>query len=892
MLRGEAGTELQSKIAAVVIALALASAVRGDPPSAPAGVRAAILSPTSVRVTWDVVADADSYDVRRNGTTIGTSATNSYNDTGATAGAVHIYAVRAVGPGGTSSWSPSAIALTTTFADETLIPRLTVVSATHVLQLRDAINATRAAAMLSQTTFTDSSLNGLPVKALHVNELRTSLDGARSVLGLSPISYANTITAGATPVRAIDLTELRAGVTGREPEDLFWDRVAVAAVQSIGCSATHVFAGASGLVRRSSDGGATWSESTGLPAGENVTAIVNGGDGYVFAQTANDKLHRSTNDGATWSELTTTPASFASLVGARNGLFAFGGACASVWFSSDGTSWSARNSGISGCVSALARTNRGRLYAGTAANGVFTSTNDGTMWNAVGAGIPTSSVHAIAADREQQVFVATDGQGVYRSIDDGGTWSPVNAGDFTSLIADSTGAFVAGTESGARIQTSSDGGDSWLVTSRGLPSNGTVDAICSTHRHRFAAVDTTLFRAPVEFRLHGLNFSPFMNGQNEASVVGVPQLLQRMQIIRPYTRWIRSFRVTNGLEHIARIARTLGLKTLIGARITSNLVENKKELDALIAIGLSGDADVLAVGNEVLQQDDPLPVETIVDYIEQVKAAVPGVPVTYVDGFHICLDDANADLCEAVDVISATIYPFWDENDIDIDDAIGYIDTNLQLLRAKVPGKDILISEAGWPSDGSPTATVANSAQHFRELEAWARATGADAFWFEAFDEAWKFVEEGGPGPHWGVWDENGALKSDLEPVIAGEWGGDEVVAGPGTASVDFDLPNYVDDFTLRGDAQHIVPNDYRVAVFIRVGGGWWTKPYENARLTWIRGNGTWSALIKTHPNDANATEIAAYVVPAWYTPPYVAGDSAIPDGVVNNAVASHHETR
>jgi len=635
---------LRTGIAAACLALATTSMIHADPPAVPANVTASIVSTTSVLVTWDSVAGADSYDIRRNGTTIGTSTTNSYSDPGATAGAAHIYAVRAIGPGGTSSWSSSAIAVTSTFTDTTLIPRLTPVRASHVLELRDAINTLRTAASLPPTSFTDASLTSLPVKALHVDELRSSLDGARGTLGLPAIGYTHTLTSGVTPVRAIDLTELRNGAIGRAADALFWNRVVTpAAVQSLACNAGYVFAGGEGMVRRSSDGGATWNDSTGLPAGQNVTAIVNGGDGVLFAQTANDKVHRSTNHGVAFTELASTPASFTAVVGARNGVFAIGGACASVWFSADGTSWTPRNSGISGCVTSLARARHGRLYAGTAANGVFTSTNDGTSWGAVGAGIPTNSIPAIATNRDEDVFVSADGQGVYRSTDEGGAWSSVTTGDFRSLLADSNDALVAGTESGARIHTSSDGGDSWLVASNGLPSSGEVDALCSTHRHRFALIDEQLFRAPVEFRLDGLNFG---------STVDVAQSLQRLSILRPYVKTIRTFRVSNGLQHIARIARTLGIKTAIGAAITSNLSQNATEIAALKEIGLSGDADVLVVGNEVLLTNQ-VSASQLVAYIEEVQEAVPGVPVTTADTFDELL--ANPSVLAAVDVVYAAI---------------------------------------------------------------------------------------------------------------------------------------------------------------------------------------------------------------------------------------------
>lgn len=866
----------------------LAMRAHAQAPAAPANLTATIVSPTTVELRWDSVLNATSYDVRRNNITISSPATNAFTDGAAASASVQLYNVRAVGPGGTSAWSAVALAQTTTFTDATLIPRLTNVKSSHVLELRGAVNALRSAASLSPATFSDPTPT--LIRATHVDQLRTFLGEARTALSLPALSYTHTLTPQVTKVRAIDIDELRRGVTGEPAEALFWNDVPVpAAVQSMTCSASHVFIGVQGNIRRSSDGGAGWSSSTGLPAGVDVAAVAYAGSGYVFAQTANSKIHGSADHGATWTELASTPAAFTTLLAAPNGLFALGGVCGGVWFSSTGATWDSRNSGITGCVTALARTNRGRLYAGTAANGVFISINDGTSWSAAGAGIPASNIHAIATDRDQRVFVATHDQGVFRSLDDGASWTSVAAGDFASLLADTNGVLLAGTETGARVHKE------WSAASHGLPSSGAINALCSTHRHRFATTGGRLFRAPIEFRLHGLNFSPFIDGQTDVSIVGVPQLLQRMQIVRPHTLWLRSFRVTNGQQHIPRIAKTLGLKTMIGARITANLQQNETELAALIAIGQSGDADILAVGNEVLLPTPPLlPVATIVSYIQRVKAAVPGVPVTYVDGFHIWLNDANQTLRDAVDIVSASFYPFWDPNGVAIDDAIPFIDRNFQLLRAKVPGKTILVSEAGWPSaddDGSTlSATPANAAQHFREFESWARATRTSSFYFSAFDEEWK--DEGGVGPHWGVWDSAGVLKPLNEPVLEGEWAGEEVIGGPGAPSIVITTPPDPSDGTFEGNVQHVVPNDHRVALYIRVGGGWWTKPFTDAPLTWIRGNGTWKAFLFTHPNDFDATEIAAYLLPSWYMPPNVANAPAIPPEIAAAAAASHHVAR
>jgi hypothetical protein len=52
---------------------------------------------------------------------------------------------------------------------------------------------------------------GVPIKAVHVTELRAALDAARAPLGLPAMTYANTLVIGISPVRAADFAELRTG---------------------------------------------------------------------------------------------------------------------------------------------------------------------------------------------------------------------------------------------------------------------------------------------------------------------------------------------------------------------------------------------------------------------------------------------------------------------------------------------------------------------------------------------------------------------------------------------------------------------------------------------------------------------------------------------------------
>ncbi len=94
-------------------------------------------------------------------------------------------------------------------------------------------------------------------------------------------------------------------------------------------------------------------------------------------------------------------------------------------------------------------------------------------------------------------------------------------------------------------------------------------------------------------------------------------------------------------------------------------------------------------------------------------------------------------------------------------------------------------------------------------------------------------------------------------------------------------------DDTLTGKVCGVNPATHRVAIHIKVGDGWWTKPTFAQPLTVIQGDGTSSADIVTGGGDKYATLISARVVPAGLVPPDVGGDPCVPASITSAAVAS-----
>jgi RHS repeat-associated protein len=100
------------------------------------------------------------------------------------------------------------------FTDDPLVPGVTVIKAVHITELRTAVNQARSRAGLAAANWAEAVAAGVLIKAAHVVELRARLDEARAVLGLPAASYTDpTLTVGVTAVKAVHIQELRQRVT-------------------------------------------------------------------------------------------------------------------------------------------------------------------------------------------------------------------------------------------------------------------------------------------------------------------------------------------------------------------------------------------------------------------------------------------------------------------------------------------------------------------------------------------------------------------------------------------------------------------------------------------------------------------------------------------------------
>ncbi|WP_394749931.1 glycoside hydrolase family 17 protein [Spongiimicrobium salis] len=258
--------------------------------------------------------------------------------------------------------------------------------------------------------------------------------------------------------------------------------------------------------------------------------------------------------------------------------------------------------------------------------------------------------------------------------------------------------------------------------------------------------------------MHGLCFSMYEDGQEPGDIITEAQVERRIKIIKPYTQWVRSFSCIEGNEHIPRIAHKHGMKTLVGAWLGNDLELNEKEIEGLITLAKEGCVDIAAVGNEVMYRDD-LTEEQLLAYIYRVKEALPDIEVGYVDAYYEFSHRPR--ITEACDIILSNCYPYWEGCPIEY--ALNHMQQMFGQATDAANGKKVIITETGWPSQGSSlkgaVSTAENAMKYFINTQVWAAKENIEIFYFSSFDESWKTGDEGDVGAYWGLWDKDENLK-------------------------------------------------------------------------------------------------------------------------------------
>ena len=262
---------------------------------------------------------------------------------------------------------------------------------------------------------------------------------------------------------------------------------------------------------------------------------------------------------------------------------------------------------------------------------------------------------------------------------------------------------------------------------------------------RIACVSYAPYRKPGE--------SPFTPGY----VVSPARIDEDLKALSRRFDCVRTYSVGQGLDQVPGIARRYGMKVLLGAWLSRNPVENAEELAMTIKVA-NEQRDVIrgiVVGNEVLLRGE-LPQRTIAEHLRMVKAAT-GLPVTYADVWEFWLK--YREVAPAVDFITIHILPYWEDEPVAVEDAVAHVDAIYKRMQAAFPGREFLIGETGWPSEGrqrwGAVPSRVNEARFFREFMTFVERAKLPYNVIEAFDQPWKRKLEGTVGGYWGLYDDD-----------------------------------------------------------------------------------------------------------------------------------------
>jgi exo-beta-1,3-glucanase (GH17 family) len=274
-------------------------------------------------------------------------------------------------------------------------------------------------------------------------------------------------------------------------------------------------------------------------------------------------------------------------------------------------------------------------------------------------------------------------------------------------------------------------------------------------------------------KLDCVSYAPFRGQQtpwNSKITISPEQIAEDLGQLAKISNCIRTYSIENGLDKVPELASKAGLKVILGIWLGRDRLKNATLIETAVTLAKQSPGVVTSVivGSEVLLRGE-MTVSDLRAAIRSVKARI-SIPVSYADAWEFWL--RYREIGEDVDFVTIHILPYWEDIPVRAEDAAAHvIDVHRQVALA-LPGKDIMIGEAGWPSmgrmrDGALPSRV-SQARFFSELLDWAGRENFRVNLFEAYDEPWKRQWEGTVGAHWGLLDgESRQLKYALGSAVS-----------------------------------------------------------------------------------------------------------------------------
>ena len=269
-------------------------------------------------------------------------------------------------------------------------------------------------------------------------------------------------------------------------------------------------------------------------------------------------------------------------------------------------------------------------------------------------------------------------------------------------------------------------------------------------------------------RIQGFAFQPYQKDQDAIAQdePTVAQIDSDLALLEGKTNAIRTYSTLGTLGQVPALAQRHGIRVALGTWLDTDRVRNEREIEQAIRLARRHRNVVrVIVGNEVLLRGD-LTRADLFAHLDHVRGATRQ-PVSTAEPWHVWI--RYPELAEHVDYVAVHMLPYWEG--VEVEAAVEYVVGKMALLEQTFPGKEIVIGEVGWPSDGrtraSAVATTSSQALFLRRFLARARQEGYVYYVMEAFDQPWKERSEGKVGAYWGVYDADRQQKfAFTKPIV------------------------------------------------------------------------------------------------------------------------------
>lgn len=194
----------------------------------------------------------------------------------------------------------------------------------------------------------------------------------------------------------------------------------------------------------------------GITVDSGLVAIGSTGTIYKTTGYVKSDIQVSANNGLTWQQISNgLEQRIYSICTSVNGFVFVGTANAAYRLKEGDTVWTrCYNQFLGSPVIALHTTPNGIVYAGSSAQGIYTSSDNGDTWKQINSGLTNTTVSTICSDLQGNIYTATKG-GVFRSSSTS-DWENISAGidalDIRDLTISTKGILYAATHGGGVYQ--------------------------------------------------------------------------------------------------------------------------------------------------------------------------------------------------------------------------------------------------------------------------------------------------------------------------------------------------------------------------------------------------------------------------------------------------------